>query len=78
MKEKLESKITEIIEYIIGKEPQDITYNDYRILDNKLANIKYEEQQLLHNKDFSELMAKTFGYCSSNVPPKSLSEEREE
>lgn len=77
MKEKLETKINEIIEYIIEKEPKDITYNDYRILDNKLANIKYEEQQLLHNKDFSELMAKTFSNVY-NVPPAPLSEEREE
>ena len=62
MKEKIERKINEIIESIISKDPKEITYNEYRILDSKLSAIKYEEEQKIRNKEMAELVGKTFGY----------------
>ena len=78
MKEKLETKIEEIIENIVTKEPQDITYNEYRILDNKLMNIKFEEEQKRKNEDMAELMAKTFSSSFSCAPYPLPPEERED
>lgn len=67
MKEKIEAKVNEIIDYIIAKEPKDITVNDYFILDSKLQSIKYEEDQVRRNKDMAEMTAKIFS-GSSNIP----------
>ena len=33
MEEKIEKKINEIIEYIMSKKAEEITYSDYKILD---------------------------------------------
>ena len=60
MKEKLEAKVNEIIEAIMAKDVKDITYNEYRILDNKLSAIKYEEESKRKNEELTALMAKTF------------------
>ena len=69
MKEKLEAKVNEIIESIMAKDVKDITYNEYRILDNKLSAIKYEEESKRKNEEFTALMAKTFaGGIGSPVP----------
>lgn len=67
MKEKIEAKVNEIIDYIITKEPKDITVNDYFILDSKLQSIKYEEDQAKRNKDMAEMTARIFR-GSSNIP----------
>ena len=61
MREKIEAKINEIIEHIISKNVHDITYNEYRILDSKLATIKWEEENKAKNKELTELMVKTIG-----------------
>ena len=45
MKEKIESKINEILEVIISKDAGDITYDEYRILDNRLSALKWEESK---------------------------------
>ena len=61
LKDKISKKIDDVIEYIIGKEPKDITYNEYRILDSKLSSIKWEEEQAAKNKEMAELWSKTLG-----------------
>lgn len=68
MREKIEAKVTEIIDFILGKEPNDITYNEYRILDSKLAAIKYDEEQKERNKELAEMMTKTIGYSFGSAP----------
>ena len=68
MKEKIEAKINEVLESIMSKDAKDITYNEYRILDNKLANLKWDESQQERNKDMAELMLKTIGTFGSSVP----------
>ena len=59
MKEILENKISDIINYIVEKSPEDITYNEYRILDCKLREIKYESEQ----KERNEKMMKSMSEC---------------
>lgn len=75
MKKRLEEKINEVIETIMSKDPEDITYNEYRILDNKLSNIKWEEEQKERNKELAMMMGKTF--CSGFVAPEPLPEKGE-
>lgn len=61
LKDKINKKIDEVIEYIIGKDTKDITYNEYRILDSKLSSIKWEEEQAAKSKEMAELWSKTLG-----------------
>ena len=67
MREKLQSKLDEVIEYILSKDAKDITFNEYRILDNKLSSIKYEEEQKEKNKELFDAMLKNIGtgFCSA-------------
>lgn len=81
-KDKINKKIDDVIEYIISKEPKDITYNEYRILDSKLMSIKYEEEQKAKNKEMSELWAKAMSnsiwggsYCCTPSLPESVKED---
>lgn len=69
MKEKIEAKLNEIIESIISKDAGDITYNEYRILDNRLSTIKYEEERQEKNREMAELMVKTIGGFGSVPTP---------
>lgn len=79
MKEKIEAKVAEIIDAIIAKSPEDISYNEYRILDSKLASLRYEEEQKQHNKEMAELVGKAFSTCSCSMPVNtSLPEEVKE
>lgn len=80
-KDKINKKIDEVIEYIIGKDTKDITYNEYRILDSKLSSIKYEEEQKAKSKEMSELWAKAMsnsiwgGSCCTPNLPESVKED---
>ena len=80
-KDKIKVKIDDVIEYIITKEPKDITYNEYRILDSKLMSIKYEEEQKAKSKEMSELWAKAMsnsiwgGSCCTPNLPESVKED---
>lgn len=61
MKKKIQGKINEVIETIIAKKPEDITYNEYRILDCKYSQLKWEEEQVEKSKDLKELWLRTLG-----------------
>lgn len=76
MKEQLEQKITEVIEYILSKDAKDITYSEYKILDSKLSSIKYEEERAKNNQEISELMTKML--TKSIGSPATLPELKEE
>ena len=77
MKEKIEAKVIEIIEAIIAKDVKDITYNEYRILDNKLCSIKYEEECKRKNEEISTLVAKTFTSGINSCVPMPLPEKED-
>ena len=76
MREKIEKKITDIIDFIISKDVDKITYNEYRILDNKLSSMKFEEESKERNEHFAEMMASTF--AGSFGGPTPLPESTEE
>lgn len=57
MKEKLEAKIEEIIEYILEKNVTEIDYNDYFILDSTLKNIRAKEQEAESKRQLAKTMA---------------------
>ena len=71
MRNKIESKINEVIDYIVSKQPEDITYNEYRILDNKLASFKYDDERKERDMEMAELLGRVFK-GSSNIPPSPL------
>lgn len=57
MKEKLESKIDAIINFIINKPEEKITQEDYSILSSELRDIRFRESQADSGKRMAELMA---------------------
>ena len=72
MKAIIENKVNDVISYIVSKSPENITYNEYRILDSKLKEIKYEEERKEHNekmmKTMSECLFSGFGSPASALP----------
>lgn len=70
MKEKINKKINEIIEHILSKKPEDITYNEYRILDSKYACLKWDEEQADRQKEMTDFFAKTLGSSCCSVAPR--------
>lgn len=69
MREKLENKINDIIDAIIAKNPAEITYNEYRILDAKLRDIKYEAEQKAKNEEMATFMARNIFNCCGTPSP---------
>ena len=45
MKERIDQKINDVIESILAKDVGDISYIDYKILDCRSRDLKYEEEQ---------------------------------
>lgn len=62
MKDLISAKIDEIVKNILEKDAHDITYDEYKILDAKFKDMKYEESQKEHLEQMAELMTKTFSY----------------
>ena len=60
MKEKIESKIQEIVEFIISKPATEVTLDDYTILTNEIREIRNKESQENTGKRMAELMAAGF------------------
>lgn len=58
MKERIEKKLEERIEYILNKNAEEITSEEFKILDLKLSNMKYEETKEERDKEFAELISK--------------------
>lgn len=71
MLETIENKVNDVINYIIGKDLEDITYNEYRILDTKLKELKYEVERKGHNEKMMKTMSECLfsGIGSSSIPP---------
>ena len=65
MKEKLEKKINEIIDYITTKPANEITLDDYTILTNELHDIRARESQDENKKRMAEIMASTLSNTSA-------------
>lgn len=70
MREKIEKKIDEIIEFILSKDVSEITYSEYKILDYRSKDLKYQEEQVKKNEELGQLMVKTFsGLNTISAPP---------
>ena len=57
MKEKIENKIAEVVEYIINKPASEVTLDDYTILTNERQDIRAKDSQADSAKRMAELMA---------------------
>lgn len=77
MKEQINNKIVEIIKYIIDKPVEQITYNEYCILDAKLKDIQFKEDTSKNNKELQELMGKVMTNSISTFPATPLVPEKE-
>lgn len=78
MKTKIENKVNEVIECILSKSPESITYNEYRMLDNRLAVLKNEEMQKTRDKEMAEMLGKIWsGGTPFAIPPRELPESNE-
>ena len=70
-KDAILDKMDEVISRIMSKDANNITYAEYRILEARYLNLKYEEDQKKRNQEFAEMTAKVFanGVCSTPVIP---------
>ena len=57
MKEQIQAKIQEIVEYIIRKPVEEVTLDEYTILVNELREIQNKENQADNSKRMAELVA---------------------
>lgn len=60
MIEKIESKMTEVVEYIIGKPKETITADDYMILASELKDARFRREQAEQGDRMAKLMAAVF------------------
>lgn len=65
MKDAIETKIEELVNYIINKQVEDVTLDDYTILTNELREIQNKESQAANGQRMAELM----GLITSNSCP---------
>lgn len=58
MKERIEKKLEERLENILNKDVEEITSEEFSILNTKLNDIKFEETKEERDKEFAELFSK--------------------
>ena len=57
MKEKIENKIEEIIDYIISKPEDKITTDDYMILASEVRDIRFREHESVKEERMERLLS---------------------
>ena len=62
MKDSIEEKIKDLVNYIISKPVTEVTLDDYTILTNELREIQNKESQAANGQRMAELM----GLITSN------------
>ena len=75
MLEIIENKIDEVVEAILAKDANDITYGEYKILDCKAKDLAFKADQEKRNEeakrrseDMAKLLAGTFDYAIGSRP----------
>ena len=58
MKEKIEEKLNKRLELILEKEVEDISREDFEILERTLSKIEFEENEEKRKQEYAELVAK--------------------
>lgn len=77
MKAEIENKINEVIAVILAKPAEDISYSEYKVLDNKYKELCYKEQQAKTDKEMQEALTKImFKGCA--IPPAPINETETE
>lgn len=61
MRDKIEHKINDIIESILAKDVDAITYSEYKILDCRSKDLRYWEEQAKKTEEMAQLVGKAFG-----------------
>ena len=57
MEEKIESKMTEVVEYILTKPKETITADEYMILASELKDARFRREQAEQGERFNKLLA---------------------
>lgn len=67
MRNKVEAKLLNLLEYIVNKPVEQLTPDDYMVLSSELRRLKYEEDAAEKNKHLAEAMSAVFtsNCCSS-------------
>ena len=58
MKEKIEEKLNKRLELILEKEIENITKEDFEILERALNKIEFKEDEEKRKQEYAELVAK--------------------
>lgn len=58
MKQKIEEKLSKRLELILEKEIENITKEDFEILEKALNKIEFEENEEKRKQEYAELVAK--------------------
>ena len=58
MKEKIEENLNKRLELILEKEIENITKEDFEILEKALSKIEFEENEEKRKQEYAELVAK--------------------
>ena len=57
MKEKIESKIEKIVDYIISKPESEITRDDYEIIASEVRDIRFREAEKERQEQLEHMLA---------------------
>lgn len=60
MEDRIESKITEVVEYILSKPKETITADEYMILASEMKDARFRREQSEHGDRMAKLMAAVF------------------
>lgn len=60
MEERIESKMTEVVEYILTKPKETITADEYAILTSELKDARFRREQAEQGDRFGKLLAAIF------------------
>ena len=66
MEEKIESKMTEVVEYILTKPKETITADEYMILASELKDARFRREQAEQGNRMGQLLAAVFPGVSGN------------
>ena len=70
MEERIESKMAEVVEYILTKPKETITADEYMILASELKDARFRREQAEQGDKFAKLLATVFpGFNSHEVKP---------
>ena len=68
MEEKIENKMTEVVEYILSKPKETITADEYMILASELKDLRFRREQAEQGDRMGKLLAAVFP-AAADVKP---------